>query len=304
MGARALPGGLIAAAVLVAGCGDAAAPRTAAAPPARTQDDRAVAPLCRPLTRTVLGRVRDTSLTELSGLASSPTRPGLLWAHEDSGSPPVLTALRADGRVVGRVRVTGAQEHDWEDIAALRTRARGAELLVLENGDAGGVVVYRVPEPAADAAATVPAAVLRLRFPDGSHDVEALLADPRRDEVVVVTKELLGGRAYTAPAGGPSRTLRLRRGPEVGLNLVTAGDVSGDGATVVLRSYDVLGVWTRRGDESLLRTLARDGCAAPVDLDLEGQGEAVALLDDGRAALTVPEGKRPPIRRYAPRSSS
>ena len=49
--------------------------------------------LCRALHVSVTGRVRDRSADELSGLVRSPSRPGLLWSHDDSGSPPVLYGL-------------------------------------------------------------------------------------------------------------------------------------------------------------------------------------------------------------------
>jgi hypothetical protein len=39
---------------------------------------------------------------------------------------------------------------------------------------------------------------------------------------------------------------------------------------------------------------------ARADLLVEGQSETVALTTDGRAFYTVPEGVKPPIRRWAP----
>lgn len=285
--------------------GQPAAAQQPGAPAGRrtSAPDRATAvpPLCRPLRTTTTGRVTDPAMDELSGLAVARAHPGVLYAEEDSGNPAVVTALRRDGQVLGHITVTGAQNRDWEDIATLRTRARGAELLLLENGEPGGVRIIRVPEPDLDSdpGATPPAASQRLRFPDGPHDVEALLADPLRDEVVVVTKDLFGGRAYAARVG--TRTTTLRRGPVIDLSLVTAGDVSADGRTVALRTYSTLVVWRRRGDESLLRTLARAGCRSPADVGAEGQGEALAVDAEGRAAITASEGRRPALHRYTVR---
>jgi hypothetical protein len=37
---------------------------------------------------------------------------------------------------------------------------------------------------------------------------------------------------------------------------------------------------------------------ADADLLREGQGESLALTADGRAFYTVPEGERPPLRRF------
>ena len=81
---------------------------------------------------------------------------------------------------------------------------------------------------------------------------------------------------------------------------VTAGDVSADGRTIVLRTYASAYVWTRRSGERVATALTRKPCTAGAALWREGQGEALAVADGGRAFYTVPEGPRPPIRRYAP----
>jgi hypothetical protein len=249
-------------------------------------------------------------MDELSGLARGRRDPSILFANEDSGSGPVLTALRTGGTVLGHLTVTGAAAVDWEDIAAGPGPDGAPALFVGDIGDndavRDSVQVYRVPEPAlgAGAGATAPAARLDLRYPDGAHDAEALLLDPLRHELVLVIKRLGGGRAYTAPAAvaegpGGAAVTTLRRGPAVDLGWVTAGDVSGDGRIVALRTYTRLAIWQRHGQEPLTRTLARrPTCTAPADLDAEGQGEALALDRSGATAITAPEGARPLLRRY------
>ena len=84
-------------------------------------------------------------------------------------------------------------------------RPNGRPLLYV--GDIGdnasrraSIDVYRVPEPRVGAAASAPAARLRLRYPDGAHDAEALLVDPLRGDLVIVTKVLGAARAYRASA--------------------------------------------------------------------------------------------------------
>jgi hypothetical protein len=299
-------------AAVVAGCGATSTVRSA---PPRTPPSTAaktVAPsrpaaqlpaLCGRLRVRITGRVADPAANELSGLVRSRSQPDLLWSHDDSGAGPVLFGLRADGRVTARPTVAGAQAVDWEDIAA-GPAADGRPLLYI--GDIGDnasrrplIEVYRVAEPRAGAAATAPAARLRLRYPDGAHDAEALLADPLRGDLVIVTKALGAARAYRASArlpGGSQTT--LRRGPAISLSLVTAGDVSADGRIVVLRGYDRLAVWERRGREPLMSTLRRAPCLSPTSLAPEGQGEAIALDRRGASFATVAEGSPAVLRRY------
>ncbi len=254
----------------------------------------------------VTGRVADPTADELSGLVRSRTQADLLWSHDDSGAGPVLYGLRRDGRVATRPTVTGAEATDWEDIAAGPGPGGDALLYVGDIGDnaarRSSIDVYRVPEPAVGAAATAPAARLRLRYPDGPHDAEALLVDPLRGDLVIVTKVIGVARAYRASARRPAGSLTtLRKGPPIDLTLVTAGDVSADGRIVVLRSYERLAVWVRHGREPLTTTLARRPCLSPTSLLGEGQGEAVALDRHGTSFLTVAEGSPAVLRRYAPR---
>ena len=270
---------------LLAGCGEPERRRPAPSP------QRSVSPLCGELRARVTGRIDTPAATELSGLVASRTRPGVLWAHNDSGDRARLLELGGDGRLRRQVQVPGAENTDWEDIAA-----RGDMLYV---GDIGGndsvrqsIDVLRVRESGAFAGRQA------LRYADRPHDAETLLVDPSDGSLAVVTRSFGGeNRLYVA------RGETLRRGPLVPVpagEAVTAGDVSADGRTVVLRTYDRALVWTRRGNEPLARSLARRPCRAGVGLAGEGQGEALALEGDGRAFLTVAEGRRPPLRRYGP----
>ena len=92
----------------------------------------------------------------------------------------------------------------------------------------------------------------------------------------------------------PSRVVGLAPGEPA-----TGGDVSANGKTVVLRSYDRALVWNRRKGEPLEKVFKRNPCGAGADLSAEGQGEAIALAPDGRSFYTVAEGQRPPLRRYS-----
>lgn len=297
---------LVLAAALIAGCGDGDDPTPAAS--ATTTAAASAAPkrpatpaLCRKLDDAVTGRVQDRALSELSGLVQSRANPGLLWSHEDSGAGPQLWALAPDGRVLGGVTVTGAQAVDWEDIATGPSPSGGGDVLyVADIGDnraqRDSVTVYRIPEPSPGAGASAPAEQMVLRYPDGPRDAETLLVDPRRGTLVIVSKEIAGGRAYSVPRFTPGAAT-LRRGPEVAPVFATGGDVSADGRVVAVRGYTSLAVWRRRGDESIVATLRRAPCTPPTSL-FEGQGEALALNRTGTAARTVAEGAPAVLRRY------
>jgi hypothetical protein len=236
-----------------------------------------------------------TGPTELSGLARAAD--GTFWTHNDSGDAPRVFELDQHARLKREVAVTGAEAVDWEDIA-LRHRT----LYVGDIGDnllqRPNVTVYRFAEPP-PTVTSVAAQRIDLRYSDGAHDAETLLVDPSSGALTVVTKEIGGNSGVYVARNGTLRkkaTLNLGAG-----QLVTAGDVSGDGRTIVLRTYDRAFVYTRKPGESLARAFKRAPCTARADLLAEGQGEALALSENGRAFYTVPEGARPALRRYAPR---
>jgi len=251
--------------------------------------ERGAAPApCRPAGPVT--RVRD--LYEGSGIAASRSRPGVLWAHNDS-SLPVLVALDEQGVVTGQVRVAGAHVDDWEDIA-VGPCPRGSCIYIGDIGDnkqvRGAVTVYRVPEPAAGAAATEPAEAFQAKYPDGPHDAEALFVTAA-GEIVVVTKGESGAvsvyrfpralaTGVTMPLERIASAMTSRRPPPK--DRPTAADLSPDGRWVALRTSDYVAFYTAA---DFLAGRWKE--ASRVDLRplKEPQGEGVAFGRDGRVFL-------------------
>ena len=306
----------VAVGLAACGGGDAPATTTGATTTAKTTAaaaaEKPTAPaICGRLRTVVTGRLAAPEATEISGLVASHTQPGVLWAHNDSGDRARIFALRSDGSLIASLDVPGAEATDWEDIAV----GPGGYLLLGDIGDNKSVRkdidIYRVPEPrlADGPGATAAATRLRLTYPDGAHDAETLLADPRTGEVVVVTKRLDGRSGVyvgRAPARGVPAEAVLRHAGDLRLGfagLATAGDVSADGRTVAIRTYTALYAWTRKPGASLAATLTSQPCVGNAQLSVEGQGESLALSHDGRSFSTVPEGAGAAVRRYSVRKA-
>lgn len=268
--------------------------------------------LCTSLRHRVTGHVATPAATELSGLVLSRSQRGVLWAHNDSGDPARVLAVTTYGRALAEVAVAGAVNVDWEDIALGPGPEGGDALYVGDIGDneaqRSRVVVYRIDEPrvAAGRRQSAPTERFTLRYRDGAHDAEALVVDPSNGAILIVTKDF-GGTAgvYVADLPKDGTTAMLRRVGDLTLDAaepVTAGDLSADGRTIVIRTYDAAFAWSRLAGESLATALRRRACTADADLLVEGQSEAIALTANGRAFYTVPEGSEPPIRSWARRA--
>jgi hypothetical protein len=93
------------------------------------------------------GVALERGIREPSGVTASPTYAGVFWVHGDSGTGNWLFAVDGDGKTIARLRVTGAENVDWEDI----THDDHGNLWLgdIGNNDSGrrDLVVYRIPEP-------------------------------------------------------------------------------------------------------------------------------------------------------------
>jgi hypothetical protein len=243
-------------------------------------------------------RPLDDEIHESSGVAASRAHAGIFWTHNDSGDP-LLYAVDADGRTAGRVRVTGAQVEDWEDVALAPCPAGGDCLYVADIGDNDAerpsVTVWRVPEPAPGASASAAAGAIRLRYPDGPQDAEAMFV--LDGSIHIVTKGESGPIAlYRAPgsaAPGAEATLErvreLAPGKAKRPDRITSADASADGRWVVMRTLESASIYSAA-------ELAGSGALNARRVDLKGldeqQGEGIAFAPDGSLVVTSEGGKK------------
>lgn len=261
---------------------------------------RAAAALCAAPDPQRTGSLADPAITELSGLVQSRAHPGVLWVHNDSGDTARIFAIDEHGATLHEYAIAGASAVDWEDIAIAPAAGESgpAELYLGDIGDNGKsrdhVTVYEVPEPDPSQDVPAPAATAqRLTYPDGAHDAEAMFVDPTTRDLFIVTKELSGSsEVFRLPVGQSALTKVTTL--DLGLaQLVTGGDISADGSTIVLRTYNEVFVWDRRTGESVGDAFTRAPCRAPAPQDR--QGEAIGLDADGRGYVTSSEGTGAPI---------
>jgi hypothetical protein len=236
-----------------------------------------------PIAGTPVFAFQDQAIDESSGLVADGR---LVVTVNDSGdSARIFTVDAATGRTVGRTHWQGGAV----DNEALAPAGKGS-VWVGDIGDNQGkrdhVVVSKVPFGRGDR--TVHADSYRLVYPDGPHDAESLLADPRTGRLYVVAKEFIG-RMYAAPAKlDPDRPNRLEPVGEV-LGIATDGAFLPDGRHLVLRNYGQAAIYTWPGLEQVER----------FDLPVQKQGEGLAVEGDGRTALLSSEGVGSEVLRVA-----
>lgn len=226
----------------------------------------------------------DSGLKELSGMGMLD---GALFAIGDSGTDEQMARLDRDCVVTDWLTVP-VDPYDTEDLAI-----RDGSIWLSDTGDnrrARDTVALTRVDPADGAGE-----LHRLTFPDGRHDVEALVVEPG-GRPVLVTKEFSAAAGIYAPdvavdalpSPGPTP---LRRVGEVTLGAISSSGVAVPGAAVTGAALSV------DGDVVALRTYStaylipvRDGdvvaalaTQVPVEVRIpdQPQGESLAFTPEG-----------------------
>jgi hypothetical protein len=252
-----------------------------------------------PATFTLTGQMSDRRLSEASGAAPSKANPGLFWTIGDSGNPPELLAIDTTGVLRGRFVLPNVANVDWEAVAVGPCPA-GTCVYVGDTGDnaerRAEVMIHRVVEPVLrDRERGTVGAVetLRLRYPNQSHDVEAMGVTPEGTLMLVTKGRSQGVLLYEVGAEKWGRGVAVVATrvdslpiPPSGSNgrQVTDLAIQDSGTRVVVRTYRDLFVFERSPNGRLTPLVACD------ILGKEPQGEGVAWLPDGRLMLVSERG--------------
>ena len=262
------------------------------------------------------GVLLDGTLTETSGLAASGRFRDTFWLVQDGGNDAQLHAVTRRGARRASLQVDGVRNTDWEDLAAFQWQGR-PHLLIADTGDNGGLrrtlLLHAVPEPdqLVDGARVRPAWSIAFRWPDGARDCEAIAIDARAGRVLLVSKKRNPPELFSLPlrpasgvvtatkvgrfaapaeadAATPADARRATRGRQV-----TAADLSPDGRTLAVLTYDRLLFYPRAQAEAWSAAIARP----PAVQSLPGlhQAAAVAWLPDGKGLSATGEFRPAPL---------
>ncbi len=253
-------------------------------------------------------QLKDKRITESSGIAPSRRQDGVFYTHNDSGDTARFFRFDRSGSVT-EYDVQGAQALDWEDMAS--ASMGGKDWIYLGDiGDNGerrkSVEVYRTEEPRPGGGRVTRFDTYTIRYPDGPHNCECLIVDPRSGDLYLVTKGEKEAIVFrVARPRGTGNYAAERLGvfhPDTGMGkygrLVTAGDADPDGRHVVLRTYTGALEFPVKGE-------FKDwwkGSPQRVGMPLDPQGEGICYSRDGRFLLTTTEGNPSAVHLIPPKN--
>lgn len=244
----------------------------------------------------------EVNLTEVSGIAWSRNNPGMLWAHNDSGHSNSLFLLHGEsGEIVTKYTIHGTANIDWEDMeVAVGPEAGASYIYIADTGDNSQkrkeYTVYRFKEPVHSNEHTDSGNIfisdaevekIRFRYPDGSHDTEAMFVDPVTKDIYLATKRDVVSFLYVIPY--PQKTeevYTIFKAGEFSFREASAGTVSADGDKILIKNRQNIYYWERAEGEKLFETLERAPLRAPYIG--EPQGEAICF-DNHNNYLTLSE---------------
>jgi hypothetical protein len=268
--------------------------------------DTGTCPSCTDLV--TCGSVQNAAVKSASGIAASAKHERVFYLHDGQLTPARFYAIDDTGADRGSFTLAGASNQDWEDIAVGPCPA-GSCVFIADTGDErearAGYTIYRVPEPATLGLGeqTLSADALSFRYPDGSHDAEALLVHPETGVISVITRDRSGAGIvgiYDVPVlpDGSTSTAVLRKQILTSASPALRAPVTGGAiharSGILLRTTAGIVRFTLGAGQSVADAIEGSVPCTMSSFE-ETDGNAVTWLRSGSGYLTVDRGPSPEL---------
>ncbi len=267
----------------------------------------------------ITGSLQSAGLTESSGIAASANFPGHWWSHNDGKHKTELFLFAEDGKEYGNIQLKGTINRDWEDMSRFDWKDRSYLILgdIGDNmGSRSAITLYLLREPNKRYGDVAIQYSIKLTYPDGPRDSEAIAVDSKEGFIYILSKRDHPARLYRLPLKTafsayeatlqfvgevdsiPAHTKEdIARDPDHGRwsDQATAMDISTDGTMIALQTYKMALVFSRKSEQSWLEAL--NGTPKMILTHPLDQEEAIAFsLDDSHLLITTEKLPAPILR--------
>jgi hypothetical protein len=191
------------------------------------------------------------------------------------------------GQVVRKVYLAGIKNRDWEDMALVNK-----QIVIGDIGDnqrlRDNYSFYIFSEPMAGQDTVQNIKRLKFAFPDGSHDAEAFVTDPKTGDIFIITKRDSVSLIYQLAA--PYNFDKINQVKLVGklpYNGVVSAALAPDGKRLIVKTYTNLYHYKRAPNQTIPATLSQSFTNLPYQI--EPQGEAITFALDNAVFFTLSE---------------
>jgi hypothetical protein len=241
----------------------------------------------------VSNKVETGKVDEASGMADSKLNMGFLWVEEDSGNPPAISLLSPTGIYKKSIFIKGAKNRDWEDMMLGPGPQENVNYVYLADiGDNREVhtnyFIYRFPEPSMATDSVFAWGKITFKYPDGSHDAEAIIMDNISKDIYIVTKRGAKSRIYKLPF--PQNTTGVMTATfiaDLAFTGATSAATSVDGSEIIIKTYTGLYYWKRKAGETIEAALSKSSIS--LGYVVEQQGESICFKNDDSGFYTLSE---------------
>jgi len=236
------------------------------------------------------------NIKEASGLAQSRQFDNVFWTHNDSipsgETPNVIYAFNQDGEDLGKLIISPTiNQRDWEDMAY-----DGTHLYIGEIGDNNKnydlYYVYKCVELNPNGNdLTTECEDFPFTYDDNeSYDAETLMVDSNGD-IYIITKDSTSKIFLLDTETGVANyvmDISFDDDNINDLNLITGGDINGDGSRMIIRTYANIYIYEKSGNGigAIQNAIAGGYTIGEYSREPFEQGEAVAISDGGYYTLS------------------
>ncbi|MFB6455407.1 hypothetical protein ACE38W_09070 [Chitinophaga sp. Hz27] len=237
---------------------------------------------------------------ELSGIAASQVNKGVLYVHDDYNGNKTVVITNANGDDLGQIIVDNISTRNMEDISVGPGPVVGKSYIYIadigdNNAGRASIAVYRFEEPVitnADANTKIHITAvdkLELKYPQTAVNAETLLVDPLTKDIYIASKQSSKSIIWKAtyPQSTTAPTV-LQSVLKTNFDLLTSGDISGDGSEILLRNKGQIWHWKRAAGQTIVQALLIAPETAPYAGN-EHQGEGICFAADAGGYYTDTE---------------
>ncbi|MBN1833997.1 MAG: hypothetical protein JW896_17985 [Deltaproteobacteria bacterium] len=262
------------------------------------------------------GTIYEEDIGEASGIALSQFHENVIWVINDSGNSASVYALNPRGRLLCTLNIENVWNNDWEDLASFEYEGK-PYILIADVGDnhanRKACFLHFIEEPDIDKTSNLfslsvkPSWSITYTYEDGPRDCEAVAVDMVNEKILLLSKrdhppilyELPLTRQKNAVARkcAEIKPLPQRTQDDTELskysNLPTAMDISSDGLSAVVLTYDCA-FYFRKNESSNWATVFSGSWKEIVFPPLR-QAESVCFTRDGSSIFITSEQLPAPL---------